>query len=70
MIDPKAKLTDRIPLRRIVGLTGIALILAGYFFLGIDPDTEPALAIKTAFAGMGLIIGGAVMSLGALIIEG
>lgn len=70
MIDPKAKLTDRIPLRRIVGLTGIALILAGYFFLGIDPDTEPALAIKNAFAGMGLIIGGAVMSLGALIIEG
>lgn len=67
---PMAKLTDRIPLRKIVGLAGIALILAGYFFLGIDPDTEPAMAIKSAFAGMGLIIVGAAMSLGALIIAG
>lgn len=65
-----AKLTDRIPLRKIVGLAGIALILAGYFFLGVDPDTEPALAIKRAFAGMGLIILGAAMSLGALITGG
>jgi hypothetical protein len=65
-----AKMTDRIPLRKIVGLTGITLILAGYFFLGIDPDTEPAMAIKSAFAGMGLIIVGAAMSLGALIMTG
>lgn len=65
-----AKLTDRIPLRKIVGLTGIALILAGYFFLGIDPDTEPALAIKRAFTGMGLIIAGAILSLGALVFAG
>jgi len=63
---PMAKLTDFIPFRKIVGLAGIALILAGYFFLGIDPDTEPALAIKSAFAGMGLIITGAILSLGAL----
>lgn len=70
MIDPKAKLTDRIPFRRIVGLTGIALILAGYFFLGIDPDTEPAMAIKRAFTGMGLIIAGALLSLGALAFSG
>ncbi|MDP2154703.1 MAG: hypothetical protein Q8J61_01780 [Sulfuricella sp.] len=62
------KLSDRIPFRKIIGLTGIALILAGYFFLGIDPDTEPAVAIKNAFTGMGLIIVGATMSLGALII--
>jgi len=67
---PMTKRTDRITFRKIVGLTGIALILAGYFFLGIDPDTEPAVAIKSAFAGMGLIIGGAAMSLGALIMAG
>lgn len=67
---PMAKLTDRIPLRKVLGLSGIALILAGYFCLGIDPDTEPAMAIKRAFAGMGLVIVGAAMSLGALIIAG
>ncbi len=67
---PMTKRTDRIPFRKIVGLSGIALILAGYFFLGIDPDTEPAMAIKSAFTGMGLIIGGAAMSLGALIMAG
>lgn len=65
-----AKLTDRATLRKIVGLTGIALILAGYFFLGIDPDTEPALAIKRAFTGMGLIIAGAILSLGTLVFAG
>jgi hypothetical protein len=65
-----SKLTDRVPFRKIAGLSGIALILAGYFFLGIDPDTEPAMAIKSAFTGMGLIIVGAAMSLGALIISG
>lgn len=64
------KLSGRIPLRKIIGLMGIALILAGYFFLGIDPDTEPALAIKSAFTGMGLIIAGALLSLGALIFAG
>lgn len=64
---PMAKLTDRTTLRKIVGLTGIALILAGYFFLGIDPDTEPTMAVKRAFAGMGLIIAGAILSLGALL---
>ncbi len=67
---PMAKLTDRITLRKIVGLAGVALILAGYFFLGIDPDTEPALAIKSAFAGMGLIMAGAILSLGALFFAG
>ena len=67
---PMAKPTDRIPLRKIAGLTGIALILAGYFFLGIDPDTEPALAIKSAFTGIGMIIVGAAISLGALISAG
>lgn len=67
---PMAKPTGRIPLRKIVGLAGIALILTGYFLLGIDPDTEPALAIKSAFAGMGLIIAGALLSLGALIFAG
>ena len=65
-----AKLSDRIPFRKIVGLAGIALILAGYFFLGIDPATEPAVAIKSAFAGMGLIIAGAILSLAALIFTG
>jgi hypothetical protein len=62
-----AKLTDLIPFRKIIALAGIAMILTGYFFLGIDPDTEPALAIKGAFTGMGLIIVGAAMSLGALV---
>ena len=65
-----AKLSDRIPFRKIFGLTGIALILAGYFFLGIDPDTEPAQVIKNAFTGMGLIIGGAILSLGTLVFAG
>lgn len=65
-----AKLSDHIPFRKIFGLTGIALILAGYFFLGIDPDTEPAQVIKNAFTGMGLIIVGAAMGLGALFIAG
>lgn len=57
----------RAPLKRIILLAGIALILAGYLLLGIDPDIEPALAIKRAFAGMGLIIAGAALSLGAVI---
>jgi hypothetical protein len=65
-----AKPAGRTPFRKIVGLAGIALILAGYFFLGIDPDTEPAVAIKSAFTGMGLIIAGAILSLGALIMPG
>ena len=65
-----AKLTDRITFRKIIGLTGIVLILAGYFFLSIDPDTEPALAIKSAFTGLGLIIAGALLSLGTLIFAG
>jgi hypothetical protein len=65
-----AKPTDRIPFRKIAFLTGFALILTGYFFLGIDPDTEPALAIKSAFAGMGLIMAGAILSLGALVFAG
>lgn len=65
-----SKLTDHITLRKIVGLTGIALILAGYFFLGIDPDTEPVMAIKRSFAGMGLIIAGAILSLGSLVFAG
>jgi len=67
---PKAKLAGRIPFRKIAVLSGIALILAGYVCLGIDPDTEPALAIKRAFAGMGLIIAGALLSLGALVFAG
>lgn len=65
-----AKLSDRIPFRKIFGLTGIALILTGYSYLGIDPDTEPALAIKSAFTGMGLLIAGAFLSLGALFLAG
>jgi peptidoglycan/LPS O-acetylase OafA/YrhL len=63
---PTAKLSERIPSRKIIGFTGFALILAGFFFLNIDPDTEPTLAIKNAFTGMGLIIVGAATSLGAL----
>lgn len=66
----KFKLTERIPLRKVIGLTGIALILAGYLCLGIEPDTEPALAIKRAFVGMGLVIAGAALSLGALMFTG
>lgn len=61
------KFPERIPLKKIIGLIGVALILAGYLSLGIDPDIEPAMAIKRAFAGMGLIIVGAALSLWAVV---
>lgn len=70
MVTNKETLAQRIPFRKIIGFTGIALILAGYLFLNINPDTEPALAIKRAFTGMGLIIAGALLSLGALVFAG
>lgn len=70
MAKGKKTLAQRIPFRKVIGFIGIVLVLVGYLFLNIDPDTEPALAIKSAFTGMGLIIAGAILSLGALVFAG
>ncbi|HUW51581.1 MAG TPA: hypothetical protein VMV75_11265 [Sulfuricella sp.] len=63
----KPRPASRVPYRGIIGLAGVALILAGYVLLAIDPGTEPAIAIKRAFTGMGMVIAGGVFSLGALL---
>ncbi|MDD5240480.1 MAG: hypothetical protein PHG47_02030 [Sulfuricella sp.] len=63
----KPRPASRIPYREIIGLAGVALILAGYACLTIDPGTEPAMAIKRAFAGMGMIVAGSILSLGVFL---
>lgn len=63
----KPRPASRIPYRKIIGLAGAALILVGYAVLTIDPGTEPAMAIKRAFTGMGMVIAGGVLSLGAFL---
>lgn len=57
----------RLPLKKIIGLVGVALILTGYFFLAIDPDTSLALTIARAFIGMGMVGAGAILSVGAFL---
>lgn len=65
MSEPLSEI--HIPYKKIVGYIGIALILAGYLSLAIDPDTQPAMAIVRAFIGMGMVIAGAILSLGAFL---
>lgn len=62
------KLIDRIPFRKIIILAGIALIMAGFSFLNVEPDTESAIAINHAFTGIGLLVAGAATSLGAILV--
>ncbi|MHB8166634.1 MAG: hypothetical protein ACYDDT_07655 [Sulfuricella sp.] len=52
------------PLRRIAIYTGITLILVGYAFLSIPPETGLDVATRRAFTGIGLVITGAALWLG------
>ncbi len=54
----------KLPLRRIAIYVGITLILVGYGFLSIPPETGPDVATRRAFSGIGLIIAGAALWLG------
>lgn len=65
MSEPLSEI--HIPYKKIIGYLGVAMILAGYLFLAIDPDAQPAIAIVRAFIGMGLVITGAILSLGAFL---
>ena len=56
----------KLPVRRIIVWVGAGLIVLGYGLLSIQPDTESPLAIKRAFLGMGSVIAGAMLWLGAI----
>lgn len=55
-----------IPVRRIIFWLGVALILVGYVFLSVPAGTLPFAATTRAFTGLGLVIGGAFLWLGAI----
>lgn len=54
------------PIRRIIFWIGIALILLGYGFLSAPAETLAVTAGTRAFTGLGLVIGGAFLWLGAI----
>ena len=56
-----------LPLKRMIFWAGIALILLGYGFLSAPAETLAVTASFRAFTGLGLIIGGAFLWLGALL---
>jgi len=62
MLGPPRRREDR-RWRLWLGSVGLALILAGYATLMIDPEAVTAEATRRAFAGMGLVIAGAALAL-------
>jgi hypothetical protein len=62
------KLINHIPFRKIIILVGIALIMAGFSFLNVDPDADSAFAVNHAFTGIGLLVAGAATSLAAILV--
>ena len=55
--------------RRLVGLIGVALVLAGYSLLMADPNLEYEETVRNVMKGEGLVILGAVFVAGALFWE-
>ncbi len=53
----------KLPIKRIFVCIGVVLIGIGYVCLWIKPETIPIVAEQRAFAGMGLVMGGAAMAL-------
>lgn len=66
MAEKQATKRRKLPLRRIIFYTGIALILVGYGFLSVPPDAGLAVAEERVFRGLGLVVIGAALWLGAL----
>lgn len=52
--------------KKIIFWVGIGLVLLGYGFLFIPAETPAVTAITRAFTGLGLVIGGAILWLGAV----
>lgn len=63
------KLREPLPIRRTVLYTGVALILVGYSFLSVPPDAGLAAAEERAFEGLGLVMVGAALWLGAIFFD-
>lgn len=66
LLPKRPKRRKPLPLRRIAFYMGIALIPLGYGFLSAPAETLVATASTRAFTGLGLIIGGAFLWLGAI----
>lgn len=66
MADEQAPKRRKLPVRRIVFYTGIALILLGYGFLSVPPDAGLAVAEERVFRGLGLVVIGATLWLGTI----
>lgn len=49
--------------RRGLLALGLLAIAAGYALLAVPPDVPAATAIDRAFAGMGLVVAGAIVAL-------
>lgn len=63
---PRTKYRKPFPVRKIILYTGVALIALGYGFLSVPPESGIAVAQKRAFTGIGLVMAGAVLWLGAI----
>jgi len=66
MTDEPHHKRRHLPIRRIIFWAGIALTLLGYGFLSAPAETLAVTASARAFTGLGLIIGGAFLWLGAI----
>lgn len=66
MADELLHKRRKLPIRRIIFGTGIGLILLGYVFLCIQPDTAPSIAVTRAIFGLVAVIIGAMLWLGAI----
>jgi hypothetical protein len=58
-----------IPIRRIIFWIGISLILLGYVFISASANTFVATAEARVFVGIGMVIGGAILWLGAIFFD-
>lgn len=66
MADDRSSKRRKLPVRRIILYTGIALILIGYGFLSVPPDAGLTVAEERAFRGLGLVVTGATLWLGSI----
>lgn len=65
-MDTRPKRRNPLPLQQIILYTGIALIALGYGFLSVPPEASVADAERRAFTGLGLVMAGAALWLGAI----
>lgn len=60
----------RLPVRKLIMFTGIALIALGYGFLSVPPEAGLEVATRRAFTGLGLVFAGAALWLGTIFFTG